>query len=105
MRGEIYLVEFPFSSISSTKKRPALLISDLKGDNNIFIQISTREKFTKEYQIKLLKTDCKSEIKFDSYINCDMIFTLHEDLVIRKIGRISEEKLKEVKNKLLSLFK
>ncbi|MFP4401746.1 MAG: type II toxin-antitoxin system PemK/MazF family toxin [Candidatus Nanoarchaeia archaeon] len=105
MNKDIYLVEFPFSNISSTKKRPALLVSSLKGENNIFIQISTKEKLTKDYQINLLKSDCEGEIKFDSYINCDMIFTLHKDLIIRKIGSISNKKSKEVENKLLSLFK
>ena len=105
MNRDIYLVEFPFSNISSTKKRPALLVSNLKGENDIFIQISTKEKLTKDYQISLLKTDSEGEVKFDSYINCDMIFTLHKDLIIRKIGSISDEKSKEVENTLQYLFK
>lgn len=102
--GKIVLVEFPFSDISQTKKRPALLIGDIRGENNIYCQISTKNKLTKQYQIPLNSSDCKGEISFDSYIYCDMIFTLHKDLVIRELGSISAEKLSAVRNKLSAIF-
>jgi mRNA interferase MazF len=94
--GEVYTVEFPFSNISQTKKRPALLIGNISGENKIFCQISTKNKLTKKYQVNLNQKDTKGNIKFDSFINCDMIFTLHKDLIVDKIGEISNERKLEV---------
>lgn len=102
--GEIYLVNFPFSDISTTKKRPALLIAKLSGDNNIFLQISTKSRTFTKFSINLLKSDCIGEIRFDSFIYCDMIFSLHNSLIIRKIGNVNENKIIEVKDKLKVLF-
>ncbi len=103
-QGEIYLVNFPFSDISSTKKRPALLVGDIKGDNKIFIQISTKKKLTKNYQIELKKDESNGEVNFNSFLNCDMIFTLHKDLVLRKIADIHQNKFKEVQEKRINII-
>lgn len=103
-RGEIYLIEFPFSDISQTKKRPALVVGEIKGNNTIFSQISTKNKLTKDYKVELKQSETKGEIIFDSYIYCDMLFTLHKDLVVRKIGEISKKKLEEVRDILNMIF-
>lgn len=41
VKGDIVIVPFPFSDLSSSKKRPAMVISDLKGDDIILCQITS----------------------------------------------------------------
>jgi mRNA interferase MazF len=102
---EIILVDFPFTDLSITKKRPALVIKHLEGDNTILCQITTKRRAIQKYEIYLPKTGCKGDIRFNSYIYLDMIFTLHKNLIYRKIGEISDLSIKEkVNNKLKEIF-
>jgi len=95
-RFDIVLVNFPFSDLTKTKKRPALVIKSLEEENNIFCQITTKRRNIQKYEIILKKEDCKGDIRFDSYIYLDMIFTLHKALIYRKIGKIKSQKIKNL---------
>ncbi len=102
---DIALVNFPFSDLTKTKKRPALVINALEGDNTIFCQITTKRRGIQKYEITLKKEDCEGDIRFDSYIYLDMVFTLHKNLVHRKIGEVSNSKLRKlISQKLKNTF-
>jgi len=45
---DIVLVDFPFSDLSKIKKRPALVIKSLEGENTILCQITTKERNIKK---------------------------------------------------------
>ena len=95
---DIALVNFPFSDLTKIKKRPALVINSLEGDNTIFCQITTKRRSILKYEVVLKKEDCSGDIRFDSYIYLDMVFTLHKDLVYRKIGEVKNQKVKNIIN-------
>ncbi len=42
VKGEIVVVPFPFSDLSNTKKRPSLVIAQLKGNDIILCQITSQ---------------------------------------------------------------
>lgn len=102
---DIVLVDFPFTDLSITKKRPALVIKHLEGNNTILCQITTKRRGIQKYEIYLSKEKCRGDIRFNSYIYLDMIFTLHKNLIYRKIGEISDSKIKEqIKGKIHEIF-
>lgn len=102
---DIVLVNFPFSDLTKTKKRPTLVIKSLEGENTIFCQITTKRRNIQKYEIPLKKEDCSGDIRFDSFIYLDMIFTLHKSLTHNKIGEIKNTKVKElITQKLKALF-
>ena len=102
---DILLVNFPYSNLKLSKLRPALVIVPLEGENTILCQITTKKRGITKYEVLLNKNDCQGEIKFNSNIYLDMIFTLHESLVIKKIGLIKEEKvIKEIEAKIKGIF-
>ncbi|MEK6934000.1 MAG: type II toxin-antitoxin system PemK/MazF family toxin [Nanoarchaeota archaeon] len=102
---DILLVNFPFSNLAQTKIRPAVVIKELEGDNIIFCQITTKKRGIIKYEIPLNKSQCEGDIRFNSKVHIDMIFTLHESLVSRKIGFIKDERVKkEIDFKLKELF-
>lgn len=103
---DIVLVNFPFSDLTKTKKRPALVIKSLEGDNTLFCQITTKRRSIQKYEIVLKKEHCSGDIRFDSYIYLDMIFTLHKSLVHQKVGEIQNSKTKEaIGSKMNLVFK
>lgn len=102
---DILLVDFPFSNSEETKLRPALVIKSLEGKNTILCQITTKKQLISDYSISLNRNSCNGDIRFDSYINIDLIFTLHESLIHKKIGFVKDEKvINETNSKLKTMF-
>lgn len=96
---DIVLVDFPFTDLTKTKKRPAIVLKSLEGDNVILCQITTKRRPIYKYEVYLPKQACRGNIKFDSYIYLDIIFTLHKNLIYGKIGNIEDFIIKDLVNK------
>jgi mRNA interferase MazF len=101
---DIVLVNFPFTDLTKIKKRPALIINSLEGENAILCQITTKRRNIKKYEIFLPKEACTGDIRFNSFIYSDMIFTLHKSLIYKKIGIVDNSKIKEIINKKIRLI-
>ena len=41
VKGDVVVVPFPFSDLSQSKRRPALVITELTGDDLILCQITS----------------------------------------------------------------
>ena len=101
---DIVLVDFPFSDLTKTKKRPALVINSLEGENVILCQITTKRRSIQKYEISLPKGACTGDIRFNSFVYVDMIFTLHKSLIYKKIGEVNNSKIKDIINKKIKLI-
>lgn len=42
VKGDVVIVPFPFSNLTQTKRRPALVVAKLAGDDLILCQITSR---------------------------------------------------------------
>lgn len=51
IKGDVVVLNFPFSDLTRTKRRPALVITALTGDDVILCQITSQVKFD-SYAIK-----------------------------------------------------
>ncbi len=38
VKGDVVVLPFPFSDLSKSKKRPALVVADLQGDDITFVK-------------------------------------------------------------------
>ena len=56
VKGDIIVFPFPFSDLSANKKRPALILSVLEGDDLILCQITSEARHNK-YSIELKDSD------------------------------------------------
>ena len=102
---DIILVRFPFSDLKESKIRPALVIKPLEGENTILCQITTKSRGISKYEVILKRKNCEGNIQFDSNIYLDMIFTLHESLILDKIGYVRDEDvIREIGNKIKEMF-
>jgi len=100
----VVVVLFPFSDLSASKKRPALVIAILEGDDVILCQI-TSEARQDAYAVALLDGDFKSgKLQVPSRIRPNRIFTAEKSIITYKIGSLKETKIKEVEKKLIKIF-
>lgn len=105
IKGDVVVLPFPFSDLSSSKKRPALILADITGDDYIMIQI-TSKGIRDHYAISLLKDDFSfGSLNQESNLRPNKIFTLDQKLILYKIGHLTDAKLSECMNKICNIIK
>ena len=61
VKGDVVVVPFPFSDLTQAKRRPALVVSTLEGDDLILCQITSQ--FVRDnYAVFLNDKDLKQEV-------------------------------------------
>lgn len=102
VKGDIVVI--PFSDLSNSKKRPAMVLSNLTGDDIILCQITgTRSD---EYSISINNMDFEqgSLVHNDNFIRPNRIFTADKNIILYKVGKLKINKINETINKLIELF-
>lgn len=105
IKGDIVVLPFPFSDLSHSKRRPALILSDIQGSDYIMLQI-TSQNTRDSYAIPLLEGDFQSgALRKASNIRPNKVFTLDGSLILYKIGHLSNAKMDECIQKTCSIIR
>jgi len=105
MKGDVVIIPFPNSDLSMSKKRPALVVADLKGDDVILTQITTNYH-ADGYSISLRQSDFHSGgIDHDSNIRPNRLFTADSRRIFKTAGKISKQKTDEVINRIVQIIR
>lgn len=93
VRGDVVIVQFPFSNLMQSKKRPALVLAANKHSDAIVCQITsnTREGVTIAHNDFV-----QGRLPRTSAARPDSLFTVHHKRIIRTAGHIHENTLNEV---------
>ncbi len=104
LKGDVIVIPFPFSDLSSTKKRPALVIATLQGDDVLCCQITSEERFD-NYSIELRDEEfVTGALKQKSMIRPNKIFTADKSIILYKVGMIKTTKVKEIEKILTRMI-
>jgi mRNA interferase MazF len=104
VKGDIVVVPFPFSDLSGSKKRPALVLADLSGADIILCQI-TSQSVKDDYAVVLPEAEViRGNLKMESNIRPNRIFTTEKSVILYKVGGISARKFKEVRDKIMTIL-
>jgi len=104
VKGDVVVVPFPFSDLSSSKKRPALVVTQLSGDDVILCQITTPTR-ADGYSLPLLKSDFISgSLDHDSNIRPNRLFTADSRIIAYCAGKLSPKKVGEVVAKIVQII-
>lgn len=102
--GDIVVVPFPFTDLSFTRKRPALVLADLADEDLILCEITSRPK-RDNYSITLEIPDLdEGKLKLRSTIRPNRLLTINKSKIDYKFGKIKQTKLQEVLHKLKYIF-
>ena len=105
MKGDVVVVPFPFSDLSLAKKRPALVISVLQGDDLILSQI-TSQSIKDNYAVSLDDQDFETgSLKQPSNVRPNRIFTADNHLVLYPVGNLKTVKLTEIIEKMVEIIR
>jgi len=106
-QGEIVIVPFPFSDLSSIKQRPVLILSknmdNEKVEDIITCGITSNIKDSK-YSVSIGNENLvEGKVPKPSRIKIDKLFTISQDIVKKKVGRINKETFEKVKSEFIKL--
>ena len=105
VKGDVIIIEFPYSNLKIVKRRPVLILKVPKGEDVIVTQI-TGESYENYVEIILRKEDFKQgSLKRDSYIRIDKLASIEKSLIKYKAGSLKQEKFNEVIDKICSFLK
>jgi len=104
VKGDIFVLPFPYSDLSSSRKRPAMVLANLKGDDIILCQVTSQ--FVKDdYAITLNDSDfIKGSLNRPSNARPNRLFTAEKGIITRKIGTEKLDVFEEVVDKLFEII-
>jgi len=103
-QGDIVLVPWPYTDYSNQKCRPALVISNNNFNNSsldvILIALSSIISNKSRYDVEILSSNidfAQTYLKQSSIIKCGKIFTMEKSKIYRRLGKLPNHFLSEVK--------
>lgn len=104
VRGDVVVVPFPFSDLTQAKRRPALVVAVLQGDDLILCQITSRS-ITDQYAISIETSDINSgSLKQKSNIRPNRLFTADQQIILSKVGQLKLEKFNAVIARIVEIL-
>ena len=105
IKGDVVVIPFPFSELSQSKRRPALVLAQLEGDDAILCQI-TSKTIKDTYAISIDETDFEAgNLKQSGNIRPNRLFTADSHIILYRAGHIRNDKLNQVIEKLIEIIK
>jgi len=105
---DMLLVPFPFSDQSGKKVRPVIVLSnnDFNTNSEDIIVVGITSNIIKDkYSLNFSNNDLdEGKLVTKCLIKVESILKIDQDLAIKKIGKIKEQNLQLIKNKLLELL-
>ena len=105
LRGDVVVVPFPFSDLKEAKRRPALVLATLDGDDLILCQITSRQ-IRDRYAVPLEDADFASgNLRQTSNLRPNRLFTADQALVLYRVGTLKPEKLEETVDRAVEILR
>jgi mRNA interferase MazF len=108
-KGDIVLVPFPFTDFSQTKLRPALVLHTDASKNEITLCFITSQNMSHVDSNEFLLNETDPEfgntgLKLPSKVRVSRIVTVTNQLIQRRLGRLSSAQLQQLNTCLIKIL-
>jgi len=104
VKGDIVVVPFPFSNLTRAKRRPALVIAELEGDDLILCQI-TSQQIKDRYAVSIDEGDFETgTLRQESNVRPNRIFTADRHIIMYGISHLKYSKVNEVIQRIVDIL-
>ena len=107
-RGDVVLVPFPFTDLTSSKKRPAVVISpdSFNAQQQDLVVVAITSQLTDSDDAVLLTAPDFSagSLPKTSIVRPTKLFTMHSTLIIKKVAVLNDLKLDEILSAVRRFF-
>jgi mRNA interferase MazF len=108
-KGDLVLVQFPFTDLTQTKLRPALILhANLTLDEITLCFVSSQNiNNLSPEEFAILTSDeefRETGLRISSKVRVTRIVTLQSRLILRRLGRLSDQHIKQLNNIMKQVF-
>ena len=104
VKGDVVVVPFPFTDLSEAKRRPALVLAPLPGDDCILCQITSRAVRDAD-AIALDNSDFRQgSLQKPSNLRPNRLFTADTGVIVRRVGKLDSQKIDEAINQVIKIL-
>ena len=103
VKGDVVVVPFPFSDLSQSKRRPALVLAEVGGDDLMLCQI-TSQAVRDQHAVPIADDDFeRGTLRQPSNVRPNRIFTADRGIILYSVGHLRAEKINEVVNRVVEI--
>ena len=103
-KGAVVLVRFPFSDLSSSKLRPALVVAAAGGTDWVLAQI-TSKAYGDPLAVSLRAASfADGGLPLESFVRPSKLFTANDSIIVRQVGLLSDTAHREVVDAIVRLL-
>ena len=102
--GVIVLTDFPFTDLSSSKRRPALVVSADNGDREDVIVVYITSVLRTLPNAILLEPTTANGLKTKSLVRFDKIATLDKSIIAGRLGSVDSAWLTQHRDAFFAVF-
>jgi mRNA interferase MazF len=105
LKGDIVIIRFPFTDLSGSKRRHALVVA-AAGCNDVILCQITSQSVKDELAVELTVDDfSQGSLKKTSNVRPNRIFTADTDLIIYKAAALTPEKMRLITDRIVDLLR
>jgi mRNA interferase MazF len=105
---DIVLVPFPYSDLSSSKRRPALVVSNNNYNtkfNDVVVAVITSNLYKDDFSLELKNSDLEYGIlPEESIVKVHKLFTVDKGRILKKFSNVNEPYFEKISVLLNELF-
>jgi mRNA interferase MazF len=102
--GAVVLVPFPFSDLTSSKLRPAVVLAETGRSDWVMCQI-TSNPYADTSAVEIKDEDFNAgTLKLTSYARPGKLFTANESLIVSEIGVLKKDALEKIIGAVVKLI-
>ena len=103
--GAVVLIPFPFSDLSQSKLRPAVVLADADKGDLILCQVTSRA-YADARAVELTDASfSEGSLRVVSYARPAKLFTANHSLLVSQAGKLTDEALKGIVDAVVSLLR
>ncbi len=105
VKGDVVVIPFPFSDLTSAKRRPALILAELEGDDRILCQI-TSQPVRDQYAIQHDKPDfANGGLRKASNARPNRLFTADSRIILYSAGQLRTSTVEQIIEKVVDILR
>ena len=102
--GAVVLVPFPFSDLSQSKLRPAVVLADAGKSDFVLCQV-TSKAYADARAVELTDASfATGSLRAISYARPAKLFTANDSLLVSQVGELTEDALKQIIDAVVALL-
>lgn len=103
--GAVVLIPFPFSDLSHTKLRPAVVLASAGRGDVILCQV-TSQPYVDPHVVWLNdQSFAEGSLRRESYARAGKLFTAHESVIAHQVGRLKDQVLEQIVDAVVALLR